>query len=166
MLAPLLTPLWFTLANGKKLCIPGSILDFSWIIQGQKFYAPMRILPLWGCDVQLWVEWLEENSPIYINFKKLYVNLCKDGQPINLFGKKEEAYLQLLYVDSLSKQFSNNFTILLLTYILSLLNNIKYLYTQSYIPYYNSFWMSLSSIHHSHQVQLLVTIFHRTQIIH
>lgn len=51
-------------------------------------------------------------------------------------------------------------------YILSLSKNIMSLPTRSYIPYYNNLRISLLSLHHSFQVNLLTIRFHFSPIIH
>lgn len=78
-----------------------------------QFSAPMRILPFGGCDATLGVQRLEENNPMQFVFKEPWASFSKDDQPIKLFGVKEEASLQLIFADSLSKLFSTGSTTLL-----------------------------------------------------
>lgn len=71
-------------ADGSCMTSSNIIKDLPWCTQGQTFISTVRLLNIPCYDMILWVDWLEEHSPMWINWKKKLLRFSHKGQRITL----------------------------------------------------------------------------------
>jgi Retroviral aspartyl protease len=64
------TPLMVNTASGNNLCSSEICIQRIFILQGHLFQANFRALHVTSYDIVLGIDWLSDNSPMKINWKK------------------------------------------------------------------------------------------------
>ncbi|KAE8709758.1 hypothetical protein F3Y22_tig00110328pilonHSYRG00349 [Hibiscus syriacus] len=82
-------PLSITVANGEKLFSTAKSNKMSWKMQGYEFQHDFRVLSLGGSDMVLGVDWMEEFSPILIDFKAKTISFEKEGETVVIKGTQK-----------------------------------------------------------------------------
>lgn len=78
-----------SLADGKSICSYQQIQGLKWWTQGCTFETDVRVLQL-GCnDMILGMEWLEEQGPMWIHWKRKKLRFVQNGKRITLHGVKD-----------------------------------------------------------------------------
>ncbi|KAG8364849.1 hypothetical protein BUALT_Bualt18G0041300 [Buddleja alternifolia] len=77
-----------SVADGNKIYSSSVCKYFSWKMQGVFFMTDLMLLPLWGCDMVLGVQWFIQLGDINWNFDKLNLEFMTHGQKVTLKGKK------------------------------------------------------------------------------
>lgn len=81
-------PIRVRIANGSLLHCTQEFSQCKWTIQGYTFYTDFRMLPLGCYDIILGMDWLEENSPMKVNWLKKTLSFVCQGKEICLHGMK------------------------------------------------------------------------------
>jgi hypothetical protein len=76
----------FRAADGNQMICNKRIPNLKWFIQGHTFISDAKVLPLKCYDLILGGDWLEEHSPIWVDYKSKKMSLTIQGQPVPLQG--------------------------------------------------------------------------------
>lgn len=79
-------PMKVKVADGGILLCTHEIVDCPWVIQGVQFNTTFKILPLKCYDAILGMDWLEENSPMNVQWAQKWFSFCYNGRTIKLQG--------------------------------------------------------------------------------
>jgi len=79
-------PLQVRVANGSILTCTHEVTDCPWLIQGHQFHTTFRILPLQCYDAILGMDWLEQFSPMEIQWAQKWLTFHHQGQKVKLQG--------------------------------------------------------------------------------
>lgn len=74
------------LADGGTLSCSHEIANCRWWMQGHNFISNFRLLNLGGYDVLLGMDWLEQFSPMQVNWIDKWMEITVAGQSIRLQG--------------------------------------------------------------------------------
>lgn len=73
-------------ANGGQLWCTQELSACKWGLQSHKFSSNMKVLQFGCYDVILGMDWLEDNSPMEVNWKLKTLSFVKQGKRITLVG--------------------------------------------------------------------------------
>jgi hypothetical protein len=62
------------------------VSTLNWFIQGHKFTSTARVLPLKCYDLIVGEDWLEDSSPMWIDYKLKRMKCTYKGKEIDLQG--------------------------------------------------------------------------------
>jgi len=79
-------PLQVRVANGSILTCTHEVTDCPWLIQGHQFHTTFRILPLQCYDAILGMDWLEQFSPMEIQWAQKWLTFHYQGEKVKLQG--------------------------------------------------------------------------------
>lgn len=85
-ITPLDHPLTVKVANGNVLQCHQQITKAEWSVQGVSFCSTLKLLPLPYYDLVLGMDWLEQFSPMSVDWKHKWISLPYQGQTIQLQG--------------------------------------------------------------------------------
>lgn len=74
-------------------------------MQGQNFYANLKVINLGGCDVILGLDWMESHNPICFNLKSREVSMQLDEETVVLKAQKDDKSVTLLKGKRVQKLF-------------------------------------------------------------
>lgn len=77
-------PIKVTVANGETISCKRKITQFGWKLAQGEFQTPMYVIPLWGYDTVLGVQWMQTVSPISLDFEKKEVLIHWKGKKVVL----------------------------------------------------------------------------------
>lgn len=83
---PLRVPLQVRVANGSILQCESELPNAKWEVQGNTFHTTFKVLPLNNYDVILGMDWLEQHSPMDIDWQKKTLSLQGNGGLVQLLG--------------------------------------------------------------------------------
>jgi hypothetical protein len=83
-------PSQVTIADGGKMLCNQVVTGLEWWCQGKTFKTDLKVLPLGGYDMILGMEWLEEFSPMWVDWKRKKMRLTYEEKRITLVGIKEQ----------------------------------------------------------------------------
>lgn len=75
-------------ANGSKMKCNSRIKGFVWTMQGRKFMADVLLMPLKGCELTLWIEWLNTMGVIIWDFPNRTMKFQWGGEEVQLDVKE------------------------------------------------------------------------------
>lgn len=78
-----------TIADGGKMTCDKCV-QVEWWCQGSTFQDKLKVLPIGGYDMILGMDWLEEFSPMWIDWRRKKLRFAQMGKRITLVGVKEE----------------------------------------------------------------------------
>lgn len=78
-----------TVADGTKLTAESMVPQLQWWTQGHTFTTNARILPLGSYDLILGMDWLEQHSPMWVDWKRRKLRFTYQGNRITLKGIKD-----------------------------------------------------------------------------
>lgn len=73
-------------ANGQTLQCQSELARVPWSIQGQQFTSTLKVLPLQSYDMILGMDWLEQYSPMDIDWQQKIIRFHMDDQLVTLCG--------------------------------------------------------------------------------
>jgi len=79
-------PMQVKMANGGILTCTHEVTDCPWLIQGVQFQTTFRILPLQCYDAILGMDWLEQFSPMEVQWAQKWLSFSHAGKKIQLYG--------------------------------------------------------------------------------
>lgn len=79
-------PIKVRVANGNLLLCTHQIENCAWLVQGVQFQTSFNILPLKCYDVILGMNWLEQHSPMEIQWAQKWLSFQYQGRPVKLQG--------------------------------------------------------------------------------
>ncbi|XBJ04555.1 hypothetical protein VPH35_023472 [Triticum aestivum] len=79
-----------TVADGGTLDCNMMVSSLQWWTQGTSFTSSLKVLPLGTYDIILGMEWLEEMSPMWVDWKKKTSWFTHNGVRITLRGIKDK----------------------------------------------------------------------------
>lgn len=82
-------PARFVAANGAPLTSSNMIPELHWYCQGHSFTQDFQVLPLPCYDMIMGADWLAENSPMLVHWKKKWMTFTHQGTRIKLLGVQE-----------------------------------------------------------------------------
>lgn len=85
-----IVPLRVTVGNGDELHCHQLCTAVKVHIQNHSFTIDFHILPLYGADVVLGVQWLKTLGPVLTDYTSLTMKFITDGQLIELQGDREK----------------------------------------------------------------------------
>lgn len=97
------SPWVITVVNRERIISRGKCRKFSWVTQGHKFKADLKIIPIGGCDVILGHDWMWDHDPVTLHLKKNCVDIYQDGRNIKLSGEGEQATIRYMSGKGLKK---------------------------------------------------------------
>lgn len=83
---PLRSKLSVKLADGETLSCSYEVTNCRWWMQGHNFINNFRLLNLGGYDIILGMDWLEQFSPMQVNWVDKWMDITISGQPVRLQG--------------------------------------------------------------------------------
>lgn len=83
------TPAAVTIADGTKLISDSMIKGLKWGVQDHKFETTVRVLKLGCYDLILGMEWLEEFSPMWVDWRIKKLRFQHAGKRITIRGIKD-----------------------------------------------------------------------------
>uniref|UniRef100_A0A8R7VA35 Reverse transcriptase domain-containing protein n=1 Tax=Triticum urartu TaxID=4572 RepID=A0A8R7VA35_TRIUA len=78
-------------ADGGELVCSASIPDCQWSSQGLEFVTDMKILPLGVYDAILGMDWLEQHSPMTVDWRNKHLRIPTALGPASLFGHEAQS---------------------------------------------------------------------------
>ncbi|XP_038998743.1 uncharacterized protein LOC120124050 [Hibiscus syriacus] len=96
-------PLVITVANEEKLFSNAKSNQVSWKMQGYEFQHDFRVLSLGGSDMVLGVDWIEEFSPIMMDFKAKTISFERDGKTVMIRGTQKLPTIKTISGEKLQK---------------------------------------------------------------
>jgi len=78
-----------TAANGAKLPSSQMVPQISWYSQGHTFSTTARVLDLSHYDIILGMDWLEQHSPMWVDWKRKKMRFTHKGKRITISGLKD-----------------------------------------------------------------------------
>ncbi|XP_012848349.1 PREDICTED: uncharacterized protein LOC105968265 [Erythranthe guttata] len=93
-------PMAVTMANGTKTTSREIVNGLVWMMQGEPFTFPLRLLTLKGFHIVLGCDWLWENSPVKFDYKRRFVKLKRGDHKVVITAKEEYGDGSLLTVCS------------------------------------------------------------------
>lgn len=78
-------------ANGALLTCASHVPHFRWLLQGQTFQFPVKVLALGGYDMVLGMDWLEQHSPIQCDWNLKTISFNHQGSWVTLQGIQASA---------------------------------------------------------------------------
>lgn len=84
--SPLRKPLSMQLADGGSLLCSHEIANCKWWMQGHSFSSNFRLLNLGGYDIILGMDWLEQFSPMQVDWSQKWMEIQVNNQPVRLQG--------------------------------------------------------------------------------
>lgn len=87
---PLVSPLKVKVADGRTLLCTHEISNCVVVIQGIRFSVPLKILPLGCYDIILGMQWLENHSPMTVNWKDKLISFSYGQDTVTLQGQKPD----------------------------------------------------------------------------
>jgi hypothetical protein len=85
-------PSQVTIADGGKMLCNQVVNGLEWWCQGKTFKTDLKVLPLGGYDMILGMEWLEEFSPMWVDWKRKKMRFTYEEKRITLVGVKEQLF--------------------------------------------------------------------------
>lgn len=82
-------PSQVTIADGGKILCNQVVANLEWWCQGHTFSIDLKVLSLDSYDMILGMEWLEDFSPMWIDWKRKKMRFTYAGNRITLVGVKE-----------------------------------------------------------------------------
>jgi len=79
---PLKKPIQVKVANGSILLCTHELVDCKWMTQGVQFQTTFRILPLTCYDAILGMDWLEQHSPMNVQWAQKQLSFCHAGAQV------------------------------------------------------------------------------------
>nr|XP_040258848.1 uncharacterized protein LOC120976091 [Aegilops tauschii subsp. strangulata] len=76
-------------ADGGELCCVSHIPKCCWTTQGQEFTTDMKILPLGAYDAIVGMDWLEEHSPMNVDWRGKHMLITTPQGPAHLQGHSD-----------------------------------------------------------------------------
>ncbi|XP_020184713.1 uncharacterized protein [Aegilops tauschii subsp. strangulata] len=76
-------------ADGGELCCVSHIPKCYWTTQGQEFTTDMKILPLGAYDAIVGMDWLEEHSPMNVDWRGKHMLITTPQGPAHLQGHSD-----------------------------------------------------------------------------
>lgn len=76
----------FKIADGSALVCNEVVLELTCFIQGHTFRSSARVLPLRCFDIILGDDWLEEVSPVWVDFRTKQMKITEKGSRLLLQG--------------------------------------------------------------------------------
>jgi hypothetical protein len=76
----------FKAADGSIMWCNQKVPGLTWSIQGQTFKTEAKLLPLRYYDLILGEDWLEDHSPMIVDYKLKTMEVNYDGQKVQLQG--------------------------------------------------------------------------------
>lgn len=76
------------IADGGILHCNKEIVDCLWLVQGQSFLTSLKVLPLGSYDVILGMDWLEQHSPMKVDWRAKTLQFNYNQKKIYLKGVK------------------------------------------------------------------------------
>ena len=83
------------MGNGNSLWCSQLCSAVELILQGHKFMVDLYVLPIWGLDVVLGMQWLQTLGPCLHDHKALTMQFEWDGKVVKLAGSSNPATQQL-----------------------------------------------------------------------
>eukprot|EP00267_Zea_mays_P041848 XP_020393779.1 uncharacterized protein LOC103628713 [Zea mays] len=80
------TPLAVTVANGGILHCPLELPNATWSVQELEFCTTFKVIPLPYYDIILGMDWLEQFSPMMVDWKHKWLSIPHSGQTVILQG--------------------------------------------------------------------------------
>lgn len=77
------------MADGTKLTIDKKISKLVWWTQGHQFTSDARVLPVGCYDLILGMDWLEQFSPTWVDWRGKKMGFTYNGTRITLSGIKD-----------------------------------------------------------------------------
>jgi hypothetical protein len=81
------SPMTVKVADGGHIQCSHILKAAEWTVQGYTFYTDFRVFPLSTYDVVIGMDWLEQFSPMKINWKDKWISLPYQGNLICLQGR-------------------------------------------------------------------------------
>lgn len=82
------TPLSVQVANGGILNCVMELPEAQWSVQNMQFSSTFKVIPLPCYDIILGMDWLEQFSPMTVDWKHKWLSLPYSGQTVVLHGCK------------------------------------------------------------------------------
>ncbi|KAM2966317.1 hypothetical protein FF1_026743 [Malus domestica] len=102
-------PFEVMIADGGKVSSSGCCTDAALSIGGYECGVDLYSLPLGGCDIVLWVQWLSSVSPVLWDFQVLTMEFAKNGSQYKLIHSDTHAPLiQEVTLQQLDKEIFNS----------------------------------------------------------
>lgn len=83
---PLQHPVKVKIADGKILLCTHEIPNCHWLVQGVAFKTTFKILPLRCHDAILGIDWLEQFSPMEVQWAEKWLSFLYQGRRVQLKG--------------------------------------------------------------------------------
>lgn len=83
------THLNVTVGNGDSIKCDGVCHDVKMLIQKEPFSFDLYLLPIFGANIVLGVQWHSTLGPITFDYKELYMEFQQAGKPVRLEGVKQ-----------------------------------------------------------------------------
>lgn len=77
-------PMLIEVANGGTMISDSICRGVNWSLQGHSFQNDFRLLEINGYDLILGLDWLEEQGPMQIDWKKMKMTFKKDNSKVEL----------------------------------------------------------------------------------
>lgn len=84
----LVQPVSVKVADGGVLSCQYEVSQCVWACQGQTFTSNLKVLPLGCYDIILGMDWLEQHSPMEVDWANKWMTFEKKGQRVKLQGVK------------------------------------------------------------------------------
>lgn len=85
-LIPLSRSVTVKIADGGTMKCTQQILGCRWWTQGHYFKSDFKLLNLGSYDAILGMDWLEQFSPMQVDWVNKWLEVVIDGQPVRLYG--------------------------------------------------------------------------------
>jgi hypothetical protein len=86
-ISPLPHPVTVQVADGGNVSCSQFFSSISWSVQGYTFFTDFRVFPLKTYDAVLGMDWLEQFSPMKINWTEKWLSIPYKGHTVVLQGK-------------------------------------------------------------------------------
>lgn len=87
---PLQQPLKVQVADGGQISCSGILPECHWWMQGHCFKSNFRLLALGGYDIILGMDWLQQHSPMKIDWNQKWLEFNYNQQLIRLMGVAQQ----------------------------------------------------------------------------
>lgn len=77
-------------ADGNRMLSDKLVAQVPWLCQNHTFMTDLRVIPLGCYDIILGMAWLEDHSPMWVDWKKKRLRFSHEGRRITLQGIKDK----------------------------------------------------------------------------
>lgn len=88
---PLPRPGRVRVADGSELTCSAFVPNISWYSEGQEFFTDLKVLELGTYDAILGMDWLEEHSPMVVDWRARFIEIPTLAGPLRLVGHDASA---------------------------------------------------------------------------